>query len=337
MKTMTHTSRILMFLMATTLLLSALPARAGENGLFTPKPATRAATLTGFTRPRAEMALISENAGKVLKVFADIGDPVPASGVFARLDPTFIELDLKANQVEQARLGSEVAYLDKEAGRYRTLVLEDTAAQASLDKLEQDLEKSRHQLEALKVQEKTLQEKLSRCEVKARPGWKLTARNIEPGEWVAAGQKVAEAGDFSSLIAPFALTPEEYAALSREGAPPTLTLPDFSVSVPTKIYRVSPDFDPKTRKINVDLALGGGIHELRGGLRTELTLKVPDKSGAVLVPKEAITERYEEYRLTREDGRTVRVMPLGPGPEGMLRVVSPEIRANDKFQKEAGK
>ncbi|MDY7001612.1 MAG: efflux RND transporter periplasmic adaptor subunit, partial [Thermodesulfobacteriota bacterium] len=317
------------------LLLAALPAKADE--LFTPKPATRSATLTGFTRPKAEIPLVSENAGKVLEVLADIGETVPKSGVFARLDPTFIELDFEANQVEQARLESEIAYLDKEAARYRILVRENTAAQASLDKLEQDLEKSRHQLEALKVQEKTLQEKLSRCEVKARPGWKITARNIEPGEWVAAGQTLGQAGDFSSLIAPFALTPEEYAALSRQDAPLTLTLPDFSVGVPVKIYRVSPDFDPKTRKINVDLALGKDMPELRGGLRTELTLKVPDKSGAVLVPKEAITERYEEYLLTRENGQTVRVMVLGPGPEGMLRVVSPEVHVGDKFQKNVGK
>jgi hypothetical protein len=57
---------------------------------------------------------------------------------------------------------------------------------------------------------------------------------------------------------------------------------------PAEIERVCPDFDPKTRKINLELALGRGVPEMRGGLRTKLILEIPDKSGAVLVPEEAL-------------------------------------------------
>lgn len=335
MKTMTHASRILAFLMAAALLLAALPAEAGENDLFIARPAVRAATLTGFTRARADMALTAETAGKVLEVFADIGEPVPKSGVFARIDPTFVELNLQANQVEQARLGAQAVYLEKETSRYQALVRDENAAQSVLDKFETDLETARQGIEALKVQERTLRERLARATVTAPPGWKITARHIEPGEWVAAGQKVAQAGDFSSLIVPFALGPDEYEALIRSKQSLSLNLPDKNLRAPAEILRVSPAFDPQTRKTGVDLVLRG-LKDMRGGIRAELGLELPSASGSVFVPPGSVALRYEQHWLTRETGEQAPVVLLGPGPAGLIEIVSPDVRAGEKFRKKAG-
>jgi multidrug efflux pump subunit AcrA (membrane-fusion protein) len=96
--------------------------------------------------------------------------------------------------------------------------------------------------------------------------------------------------------------------------------------------RISPAFDPETRKINVELAVTETLSENRGGLRAELTLAVPDPSGAVLIPAAAVAERYEEFWLTRANGERVRVLFLGDGPDNTYRVRASELKPGDKFR-----
>ncbi|MFW5735371.1 MAG: efflux transporter periplasmic adaptor subunit, partial [Oceanidesulfovibrio sp.] len=51
----------------------------------------------------------------------------------------------------------------------------------------------------------------------------------------------------------------------------------------------------------------------------------------VLLPRQAVVYRYEEHWVTREDSSELKVVLLGEGPGGTLRVSSPEIRPGDTF------
>jgi len=312
-------------------------APQAQGSVFAARPALREVELSGFTRARAEMAIVAEGSGKAVEVRADVGDRIGKDGVFARLDATLPGLDLEKNRAEQARLESQAAYLDKETGRYRALVSQNTVARAALDKLEEDLSQAGHGLAALKVEEKRLREIIARQTIKAPAGWLVTARSVEPGQWVAAGTPVGVAGDFSTLIVPFALAPEELEALRSAGNPLALDLPDSAVSVPARIHSISPAFDPGTRKTQVELALADGIEDRRGGLRAVLDLSLPDPSGAVLVPEAGLEERYLEHWLTREDGSQVKVVRLGAGQDGLARVTAPEVRPGDRFRMPAAR
>lgn len=294
-------------------------------------PATQPLVFSGFTRARAKLRLVSEVAGRCLKVNYDLGETIGPQGVFAVLDDTFTRLDLQANQLEQKRLVSRVAYLDKDAARYRNLVKRGSEAPSKLDRLDEDLTQARLQLEALKTQAAILAERLTRHVIKAPPGWRVIERKVEPGSWVAAGGEVALLGDFRTLLVPLALSPDEFALLQKQGADLKVILPHLGVSLPAKLERLSPAFDPATRKIALELELGPGLKERRGGLRVELTLTAPDSSGAVLLPAEAVSERYQENWVTRADGKSLRVVVLGPGPGGALRVSGPGIEPGQKF------
>lgn len=321
-------------LLAAALLIVTPPSALAETSVVTAQAASSDVELTGFTRARAVLPLVAEATGKVLEVRADVGDAIGPAGLFARVDPTFIELDLAENRVQQAKLTSRTAYDATEAARYRELVGRGSAAQAKLDELEQALDASRHELDALVVAERVLRERLERTRVAAPAGWLVTARSVEPGQWVTQGQTVGEAGDFRTLLVPFALTPEQLDALHAEEGPVVLKLPELSSEVPARIHRVNPGFDPATRKIAVELALDRGLAERRGGLRAVLTLHMPDPSGGVLLPREAVTERYEQHWVRREDGTEVKVVLLGNhgGPDGtLLRVAAPEVHPGDRF------
>lgn len=315
----------------------ATPAPAQESGqkLVVAQPSTREASLTAFTRAGTVMTLVSEVAGKVISVNADIGDTIDENGVFARLDDTFTRLELNKVLVQQDKLRSNIAYDAKEVSRYQSLVKRDSAAQSQLDKLELDLALAKHELASMQVEEERLREKLERFIVTAPPHWAVMERYIEPGEWINTGEKLAELGDFRVLIAPFGLSPEEFDWLKRQKGPIPLLVPDLPggpQTVQASVGRISPGFNPETRKIHVELEIPAKPPLTRGGQRVELAMRLPDAPGTVILPKSAVTYRYEEYWVTRPDGSELKVVLLGKGHSAdTVRVTSPDIQPGDEL------
>lgn len=307
----------------------SFPAVAQET--FTAKAAARRTTLTGFTRARNSMTLVAEESGRVEKVFADVGDALGRNGRFAELDTTFIRLDLENIRAEQQRIKSDYEYYKKEMERYRTLVKTETASQSTLDANVRAYQTAEQQLRANEIMEKVLIERMERFAINGPSGWKVITRHVEPGEWVNTGEPVAELGRYDVLLVPYALTSEEYGALKNMGGTISLHLTDLNIDVDASIARVSPGFDPQTRKINVDLEITTGDFEFRGGLRTQLDLELPDPGGAILVPASALVKAYEEYFLMTPDNQRVRVMLLGSAKNNMRRVSSPDARAGMQF------
>lgn len=304
-----------------------------EAATFSPVPAERVETLTAYTRAETTMQIASEVPGRVLEVYADVGEQVPRDGVFARVDDTFVRLDLAEQRVQRRRLETRRDYYRKEALRYRDLVAGRHADQSTLDRFEQELAQAELQLEALDVTIERLTEQLQRHKVRAPAGFRVITRAVEPGEWVAAGQVLAELGDFRTLVAPFALDLAQFDWLQENAGELELDVhgADSALRVAARLHEVSPAFDPQTRKINVQLAYDAEQTQARGGLRVQLQVPLPDRSGAMLVPASAVSTRYEQHWLTRPDGSRLYVVLLGSEPDGRLRVQAPELTASQRF------
>jgi len=308
---------------------SSVPAKSAET--FVARSAARRSSLTGFTRARNSMTLVTEESGRVHKVVADVGDTLGKHGLFAELDTTFIELDLAGNRADQQRLKSDLTYNKKEMERYRVLVKNQNAAQSTLDNNIRAHQAALQQLRGKQIKERVLMERMKRFSLLGPVGWKVVTRYIEPGEWVTKGERVAELGRYDVLLVPYALTSAEYRALKDQGETVDLKLTDLNKTIKARIIHVSPGFDPQTRKINVDLEIVEGDFEFRGGIRTELTLGLPDPGGAVIVPRSALVKAYEEYFLMTRDGNRVRVVLMGGADGDMRRVSSPDVRPGDSF------
>jgi RND family efflux transporter MFP subunit len=313
-------------------LLRFADAHAGP-AIVVAEPSTTHVVLTGYTRARARMLLTTEVSGRVVRVTADVGDMLTGDGVFACLDTTFTELDVEANLADQGRSRAEIAFYRKEVRRFKDLAAQGNAAPSELDNAQRNLAVQEQQLRALAVQHKRLRERLERSCVKGPPGWRVITRQAEPGEWLKEGDPVGELGDFQTLVVPFALTAAELAVVGNSKTPLRLELPDEGVTVSARVLRAAPDFDAETRKSRVELALTDPVMNPRGGLRARLNLELPDPSGGVLVPRNALEERYDEYWLTRVDGAQFKVVVLGPGNDAStVRVFAREISAGDRFR-----
>ncbi len=320
-------------------MLALPPASGAETAttrLFTAKPATHSNTLTGFTRARASIILTGQLTDRLTEVKADVGDRIGKDGVFARLDTTYAKIDLERIRIDQDKLASKISFLEKEVQRFQTLFQKQSAAEAKLDSLRQDLVQARLALRSLENEEKKSQEHLKRHTITAPPGWLVINRYAEPGEWVIAGSPLAEVGDFQTLLVPFAVSQEEYLWIKDRAKGLSLRLPERNLTVKAQLHNVSPGFDQQSRKLNLELKITSDLPEKRGGIRAELTTELPDPAGALLVPATAVSNRYDSHWLTRATGEKVPVIVLGRGtPPDTLRVTAAAIKAGDKFLRAA--
>jgi RND family efflux transporter MFP subunit len=327
--------RLRLLILALLGLLPLAVLHAADN-LIEAKAAVQREILSGFTRAYSRLVLSAEQAGRVVKVSADVGDTIKAGEPFACLDDTYLDLELRANRAERDALRVDETYFEKEVVRYSRLVKQNSSSQSQLDTAQRNQDKTRTQIEALTVAAEILQERKARLCIDAPAGWLVIKRYVEPGKWVNAGEPVVEVGDYSHLVAPFALSVAEYRAL-REQLDKGLKvkLPELKAELPANIIRVSPAFDEQSRKIHLELELSKGLPAHRGGIRVDLALEVPTRTGAVLIPERALQQRYEQYWLKRPDGNEIAVVYLGRshGSDGAwVRVVSPEIKPGDRFQ-----
>ena len=143
---------------------------------------------------------------------------------------------------------------------------------------------------------------------------------------------VARVSDYSSLLVPFALSEKQLAALQLQRENLKVFLADFDRMVPAVIEHISPAFDDQSRKLRIDLLVNEGLPQHRGGLRFDLTLKLADDPGILLIAKGALDKRFEEIWLERKDGKNIRVSLLGYNNAGMARIQTSQIQAGDQFK-----
>jgi RND family efflux transporter MFP subunit len=308
----------------------------GGDSLVEARVAVQTETQSGFTRAHTRLTLSAEESGRIETVNGDVGDRLEKEKPFACLDSTYLDLELRTNQAEQQALEVDKAYYRKEVVRYSKLVKKNSSSESQLDTAQRNLDKTRSQLKSLSIAAQILQERKSRLCVSAPQGWQIIKRYVEPGQWVNAGEPVVEVGDYSRLVVPFALSGPEYQALlAQQESGLSVTLPDHELTIPAQLIRLSPAFDERSRKIHFELQLEEGLPLYRGGLRVELSLKIPTRSGAVLVPQQALQQRYEQYWMRRPDGTEIAVVYMGRTNDAgsdWVRVTSPQVKPGDQFQ-----
>ena len=294
-------------------------ARAEENLVVL--PAKRSITLTGYTRSQTTVTLSSEVNGRVLKVNYDDGqviDKLP----FLKIDSTFIDLEISSTQhsldqlkITRKKRRSKVDYLDKEFRRIENLFRRGSSPESRLDTSREDLDQARFDLKAVgveiaiaKTRLKELRERKRRHKIDAPSGWIVVAKLIEEGELVTVNTPVARIADFEHLVVPLSVSAKELAAIQQLS-------PEFEVSLDGKSARaavnwINPEFDEKTRKLNIELILRSYPGPKRGGLTCRLALETATEG--VLVPKQAVVNRYENPRvILSNSGAEIKVLVLG--------------------------
>jgi multidrug efflux pump subunit AcrA (membrane-fusion protein) len=304
--------------------------------------ARKSITLSGYTRSRTKQTLAAEVAGKVLKVNYDVGQVV-GDKPFLEIDPTFIDfqidqahLTLQKLKIAKNRAQSQKDYLQTEFKRIDRLRQDKVTTRAKWDAAAEDLKQAELSLQtnnleinSLALRLKELQERRSRHALMAPTGWIVVQRKVEPGEIIADSVPLGQVADFTQMVVPLFVSGQQLTAIKKQDQPYvpmqdklTELLGDDLDTSQNPLYitvegkpargrlkRVNPDFDERSRKLSIEVAVVGFKGDARGGLLTKITINVP--SDGLMVPKASVSRRYDNPNvILKKDGKTIPVTIL---------------------------
>lgn len=303
---------------------------------FTVATAEKSIRLTGYTRSSRSITLTSEVAGKALKVNYKIGDTITDENAFIEIDPTFVNFKIKKSrlQLQQVEsrikiLKSKINYLKKGHKRMKELRKNKNISKVKYEEATQKLVEAIHEREALKCEKKMinlsvneLKEELTRYKITSLVGGTITSCIVEEGEFVRPGTPLAVVSDYSTLVVPFSLSGEEVNALRNlpEEFPGILD----GNPVKATINFINPKFDEKTRKLELELAIGKYNGHRRGGLNFSTTIRV--KTDGIMLPREAVKNRFGNPSvILKKNLEKVPVMILGESGSNLIGAKSKKL------------
>jgi membrane fusion protein, multidrug efflux system len=238
--------------------LSAGPANRAlyvRTEVVQPRDRQTSVTLTGEVRARISADLSFRVSGRVLARYVDVGAHVAAGDVLARLDPAEQQADLDAAVAAEAAARSQLRVAGAAFERQKTLIAQGFTTRSAFDQAQEALHGAEAALDAAKAQVGRAQDALSYTELKAGAAGVVTARNLELGQVVQAGQAVFTLAHDGERDAVFDVD-ESIFFRDVDGERVSLGLvSNPHVTATGHVREVSPAVDPKSSTIRVKVAI----------------------------------------------------------------------------------
>lgn len=185
---------------------------------------------TGIVNPRRTSQLGPQTGGRIIRLYADVGDRVFAGKILASLDVRAQEAQLAAANasVVEAEASHKLALATVQ--RQETLLEKGHVSQQRVDEATAQADSAKARIEAAKAQATTIQVQIDLAQIVAPYSGMITARMADEGAIAAPGQPVFELVENGRLEARIGL-PAPLADTLEIGADYTLSSDQGEVSV----------------------------------------------------------------------------------------------------------
>lgn len=246
-----------------------------------PVPFRPATTYTGTIRPRIQGPAAFRVGGKVAARHVDVGDRVTRGQVIAQLDDSDLRLALEAAEAEVRAATSDLSRAEADEARSRELLDRGFVAQAALDRSISGAAEARSRLDrAIRTRDQA-QNQLAYTTLHADADGVVTARAVEAGEVVQAGQPIVTIARTDTVEAEIALPEQKRATLDAARFTATLWGEEDRPHALT-LREVSPDVDPVARTYRVRLAFDRPDGRMALGRTVTVSLSPASPEGDVV-------------------------------------------------------
>lgn len=292
----------------------AAPVRVAEARMAQLAP-TSEVPATVLSRNDARVA--AQVAGRLVWI-AEVGEAIEAGQPVARIDDTDLLLQKAEFEGTVASEESRRGFLEREAGRLRTLAAANIAAKNRLDEVESDLEGSTSALAVAKARLAQVETQLARTRIKAPFGGVVTERFRTPGEHAAVGDEIVRLVDPDHLEV---VARAPLSMLTYVDTGDTLRVTGDRGASDGRVRTMVPFGDGRSHMFELRIDVEAGVW--RVGATARVSVPNAEPAEVLAVPRDALVLRREGasvFRVTPDGtAEQVEVVP-GVGSGAMIAV-----------------
>ena len=269
---------------------------------------------------------IASEVEGVLTWLAEVGTPVDAGDVIARIDPRLIRIEMTRAEANVARLEAEFRYRQRQLERTEELASRNSASKTLLDEAIAQRDQAQYQLRDSRAALERARADLERTDIRARFSGHVTARLASVGEFVSIGEDVIRLVDTHrvEIALPASIT---LAGHIQQGM--KVSVRSNGVIREHPVRTVVPVGDAVSRMVEVRLSADDSGWLV--GTPVQVSLPSDATQSTVAVPRDALVERSGRtyvYRVSADNTAeqiTVEIVGLwvgvGQGIEAGDRVI----------------
>lgn len=282
-------------------------------------------------------AVAAEVSGKVLKVHINDAQRIERGSPMVELDAELAEADLASTRASLDQALTELERAEKDLSRMKKLFDEGTIAESLYDEHFYKAAGLQKKADGLRADRERIELELARKTVLAPFSGVVVSKDVEAGEWVSSGGKVAVLASTSELDVlvdvPEAVLP--YIAQGRK-----VDIQAAGRNVTGKVLAIIPSGDVATRTFTVKVRAEGakGLYE---GMGARVSLPVGPAFDGMLVNRDAVINKFGSDVVFVEEGgiaRMIRVRVAGYDGaqaaitgEGLLAGMRAVVKGNERL------
>ena len=269
----------------------------------------------GEVQARQQTALAFRVGGQITERYVDVGDPVKVGQVLARLDVKDAQLQLNAAQAQLESAQAAAKTAQDERQRFQQLLPMNAVSRSQYDAVANQSDSANSALKQAKSNYEVAKNQTQYNQLIANKSGVVTARNIEVGQVVAAGQaayQIAIAGERDVLIG----IPEQAVGQIHVGQVAEVTLwskPDEKLQA--YVREISPAADA-SRTFSVKVALREGQSTIQLGQSARVFFQTTVEN-TLSIPLSSVTaEQNQPYVWVVNANKTIHKVPITLGAYG---------------------
>ncbi|PWC31491.1 efflux RND transporter periplasmic adaptor subunit [Azospirillum sp. TSO35-2] len=265
----------------------ARPVRVATVAL---EPLADSVRYPAVIRPKVEADVGFRVGGKVTARLVEVGTRIEPGMPLARLDPTDLQLQIRASQAQLASAQADATNARSDFQRYATLRQGEWTTRQEYDRRKTALDKADSKVHEVEAQLRVLNNSAQYATLVADEAGIVTATLIEPGQVVAQGQTALRVARLGAVDAVANIPEQQVAALPRHRLSVELwSHPGQSIA--GTLRELSPSADPNTRTFQAKIELVDPPPSVQLGMTATVTA-ASAKAGAVArLPLSALTQR----------------------------------------------
>lgn len=250
----------------------------------------------------------AEIAGQIKNILFQEGQPVKKGDVLIEMDKSLIETDLMRAK----------AALDAAKANFTR----DEKLKSSGFVADQQYEASRAALQSAEAAVANAEILITKSSLRAPFDGIAGMRSVSPGDYAALGEALTSLVSINPLKLEFTVPEKDYAAV-QQGQEISFTVDAFPTETfKGKIYAVDPRINAENRNFAVKAEIPNDAGKLRPGMYARIRLDTATKSGAMMIPEEAIVpEGTDSYVYVAMNGKAQRKkISIGERQSGEVQV-----------------